>query len=715
MPDLSALLAPRSIAIVGASPDVSIIRGRVQQMLQLRQYSGKLYPISRRHKEVQGVEAFPSMSALPAAVDLAVIAVPAVDVPAALEDCGKAGTRAAYIISSGFAEEGAGKGAALEAQLRQIAERYDMAICGPNGEGLFNRPDNVVANFSPAFANVTQPLAPETDLGKAISVASQSGGIGFSYFHRGRPRQLRFNHIVSTGNETTLTSFDFVDWFIEKGGAGVVMLYLEAVRDADTMRRVAAKAADRGIPIVVTKMGRTEVGARAAASHTASMAGADAVYDAIFRHHGITRAYDIDQQNAIAMAFAFCKLPKGKRVAVLAGSGGSGVWMADTLAAHGLEVPVLDAKTRAAIDGIIPSYGSSANPIDLTAQAVGAVGYAHVAEILQQSPAIDAIVVVGSLAHNTVLKRDAPEFARIVREGEKPMMFCTFTLASPEAFEIGGKAGLPIYTSMPDCAVAVRSLAEYADFQRRWQNAKIAASRPGRPEVERAAVLKSLRSHSKIIGEHDARAILKLAGVPSAEELIATSAEDAAAAADRLGFPVVLKLHAEGLAHKTEIGGIALNIPNADAVKQSFTDMMQRVREKKPELKPQGVIVQPMAKKGIEIVIGVTRDELFGPTLMVGLGGIHVEILRDVAFAPVPLTEDDAARLVKQLRAYKLLEGVRGEPPADMAALCALIATVSRFAADFADEVAEIDINPVIVHGAGQGLTVADALIVKMA
>ncbi len=207
--------------------------------------------------------------------------------------------------------------------------------------------------------------------------------------------------------------------------------------------------------------------------------------------------------------------------------------------------------------------------------------------------------------------------------------------------------------------------------------------------------------------------MLKLSIVPCAEERIATTAEDAAVAADRLGYPVVLKIHAEGLAHKTEIGGVALNLPDAAAVRQSFADMMRRVREKKPELKPEGAIVQPMAKKGVEIVIGVTRDEIFGPTLMVGLGGIHVEILRDVAFSPVPLTAADAARLLRQLRAYRLLEGVRGEPPADVATLCELIATVSRFAADFAAEVAEIDINPVIVHGEGQGLTVADALIVK--
>lgn len=713
MPDISALLAPRSIAIIGASPDASIIRGKVQKMLQLRDYAGKIYPVSRRHAEVQGLTAYASIANLPEAADLAVIAIPAQDVPGALEECGAAGIRAAYIISSGFAEEGAGSGADLQAKLLEVAKRYDMAICGPNGEGFFNRPDNVVATFSPAFAKLEQPLAPETDLGRAISIASQSGGIGFSYFHRGRPRQLRFNHIVSTGNEATLGSFDFVEWFIEHGDADVIMLYLEAIRDADTMRRVASLAADRGKPIVLAKMGRTDVGARAAASHTAALAGSDTAYDAVFRRYGITRAYDMDQQNAIAAAFAFCKLPKGKRVAVLAGSGGSGVWMADTLAVHGLEVPPFDDETRAAIDRLIPSYGSSGNPVDLTAQAVHQVGYAHVLEILQRSPSIDAVVVVGSLAYTTILEKDAAEFRRVIREGEKPTVFCTFTLASPEAFEIAAKAGMPVYTSMPDCAVALRALAEYSEFHERWKAEKELPERMAQTAEQRSGIVERLNAEGKIVGEHDAKNILKLYGIDCPDETVAGDADSAAVAAAAIGYPVALKLHARGLAHKTDVGGIALGLRDPGAVKQAFNAMIERVKSQKPDLAVEGVIVQPMAKKGVEMVIGITRDAVFGPMLMVGLGGIHIEVLKDVAFAPAPITRADAERLLKRLNGYKLLEGVRGAAPADVGALVELVVALSNFAADFAVEVAEVELNPVIVHAHGDGVTIVDALIVK--
>ncbi len=711
MPNLNALLRPRSIAIVGASPDLKIIRGKVQHMLGLRAYAGQIHPVSRSHAEVQGVRACPSILDLPQGIDLAMIAIPARDVPQALEDCAAMGIKAAYIISSGFAEEGAGEGAGLQQQLQDIAAKHDMAICGPNGEGFFNRPDDIVATFSPAFSDLSQSLAPETDLGRAISIASQSGGIGFSYFHRGRPRQLRFDHIVSTGNEAALGSFDFVDWFLDEQ-ADVILLYMEGIRDAETFRRVAARAADMGKPIVVAKMGRSDVGARAVASHTAALAGSDAVYDALFRHYGITRAYDIDQQIDIASAFAFCKLPKGFRVAVLAGSGGSGVWMADTLAMHGLEVPPFDDETRKAIEKLLPSYGSAGNPIDLTAQAVHQYGYAHVLEILQRSPSIDAVVVVGSLAYTHVLERDAAEFGRIIRDGDKPTVFCTFTLTPQKAFDLGGKAGMPIYTSMPNCAVAMRSLAEYAAFQESWR-ARASSAPPPPSGQEREAARRELDRHAGVIGEHDAKTVLRAYGVDCPPEVVARTADEAVEAAGRIGYPVALKIHADGLAHKTEVGGIALNLADADAVRDAHAAMTRRVAELRPDLACEGVLVQPMARRGTEIVIGATRDPVFGPVLMVGLGGIHIEVLRDVVFAPVPMTPDDARRLVGRLRAAKLLEGVRGEAPADIAALSELIATISRFVADFGDDIRELDLNPVIVHGEGQGVTLVDALIVK--
>jgi acyl-CoA synthetase (NDP forming) len=322
----------------------------------------------------------------------------------------------------------------------------------------------VVATFASQVENFSQPLLPETQRGRTIAIVSQSGGIGFSFYHRGRPRQLRFSYVVSTGNEAVLGSFDFVDWCLDEGRADIVLLYLETIRDVETFRRVAIKAADLGKPLIVAKMGRSEAGSRAAASHTAALAGSDAAYDGIFRHYGVIRADDMDQQLDIAAAFAFCPLPKGRRVAVLASSGGSGVWMSDILAMQGLDLPMLDEGTRAAIDCLIPSYGSSANPIDLTAQVVRQVGYARITEILLRSHVVDCVVIVGSLTFPTTLKRDAEALAELTRTSEKPIVFCTYTMASAEAIEIAAQAGLPVFTSMPGYAAAIRAMVDYQDF-----------------------------------------------------------------------------------------------------------------------------------------------------------------------------------------------------------------------------------------------------------
>ena len=471
MPNLTALLEPRSIALIGASPNTGILRGKVQHALKMHGFSGPIFPISKTQSEVQGVKAYPTITDLPQSVDLAMIMIPAANVPETLEACGRAGVRAAYIVSSGFAEEMGGSGAKLQACLREIAARYDMAVAGPNGQGFFNVPAKVVATFSPAVENFAQPLAPETNQGRPIALVSQSGQLGFSYYSRGRLKQLRFNHIVSTGNEATVGSFDFVDWYLDSGRADVVLLYLEAIRDAATFRRVAAKAANLGKPIVVAKMGRSEVGIQAAASHTAALAGSDATCDAMFRRYGITRAYDMDQHLDIAAAFAFCPLPKGRRIAVLAGSGGAGVWMSDTLADQGLEVPPLDSGTRAELDALIPSYGSSRNPIDPTAVS-RELGYVRLLEIVQRSPVIDAIVVVVNLTDLSTMKRDAEALGKLVRASAKPVLFCTPTLASPDAFEIVANAGMPLSTSMLNCAIAVRALADYAAFQERWRSSE---------------------------------------------------------------------------------------------------------------------------------------------------------------------------------------------------------------------------------------------------
>jgi acetyltransferase len=708
MPDLDALLSPRAIAIIGASPDPTIIRGKVQHVLQARGYPGPIYPISRSHAEVQGRKAYPKLAALPQAPDLAVVIIPAAAVPEALEECGRAGVKAAYIISSGFAEEAGEAGAARQARIRAIAEAYDLAIVGPNAEGFFSTAANVVATFSPAVENFAQLLAPDTAKGRRISVLTQSGGVGFSFYHRGRPRQLRFAHVISTGNEAVLDSFTIAEHLIERGQTDILLGYIEGIKDAAAFRRAASKAADRGVPIILAKMGRSEAGARAAASHTAALAGADSAHDAVFRRHGVIRALDMDEMLDIAAGFAFCPAPAGRRVGVMSGSGGAGVWMADMLSLAGLEVPRLDDATRGACEALMPSYGSAANPVDLTAGAIGKVGYAHVVDILQRSPVLDSVVIVGSVASPKRLTEDKPVLAQVAAHPEKPVLFCAYTAAAQAAVDVAAEVGVPVFTSMPGCARAIRAMADYRRFREAW-----AARGPDPAPAPKPGVLSALgRAAGRVLSEHESKAVLEAAGIARAAEALATDADAAAEAAARIGFPVALKIQSPDIPHKTEMGGVALNLADAPAVREAFRAMTDRARTAHPGARVQGALVARMAPRGTEVILGIHRDPQFGPMLMAGLGGIHVEVLRDVAFAPVPVTAEEARALLASLKGAALLGGVRGAPPADLEALAGLMVALSRFAADHADAVEEVDLNPVLVHPAGQGLTVVDALIV---
>ncbi len=706
MPDLDALLSPRSIAIIGASPDHTVIRGKVQHVLQHRHYPGAIYPISRSNADVQGKKAYPNLAALPEVPDLAIIIIPAEHVADAIEECGRAGVKAAYIISSGFAEEAGEAGAARQHRIQDAATRYDMAVIGPNAEGFFNTEADIVATFSPAVEHFAQTMAPDTTKGKRISVLTQSGGVGFSYYHRGRPRQLRFAHVISTGNEACLDSFTIAEHLIDRAQTDILLAYVEGIKDVAACRRAAAQAADRGVPIIVAKMGRSEAGARAAASHTAALAGADSAHDAIFRRYGVIRALDMDEMLDIAAGFAFCALPSGRRVGIMSGSGGAGVWMSDMLALAGLEVPRLDDATRQACEALMPSYGSATNPVDLTAGAIGKVGYAYVVDILQKSPVLDAVVIVGSVASPKRLTEDKPVLAQVAAHPDKPVLFCAYTAAAQPAVDVAAEVGVPVFTSMPGCARAIRAMADYRAFREAW-----AARAPDPVPAPRPAIAAMLRRAGRVLSEHDSKAVLAEAGIPRAPEVLGTGAEAAAAAASRIGFPVALKIQSPDIPHKTEIGGVALTLADGAAVRAAFAAIMDRARTAHPEATIQGVLVAPMAPKGVEVILGIHRDPQFGPMLMAGLGGIHVEVLRDVAFAPVPLTAADARALLASLKGAKLLEGVRGAPPADTAALVDLMVALSRFAADHAAEVEEIDLNPVLVHP--HGLTVVDALIVR--
>jgi len=594
--------------------------------------------------------------------------------------------------------------------LHAIAQRTGMVIAGPNSEGLVNPLRPLVATFSPVFHDASQPLLPQASKARPIAVSCQSGALTFAFLSRGRDRQLAFTYQVSAGNQTVLEAHDYVDWVLDAGGADIFLCYLEQIRDAAKFRAVADKAAHAGKPLIVAKVGRSDAGRRAAASHTGALARAGLADDAIFRHHGIIRGEDLDHMVDVATAFAYCGLPRGPRVAIITGSGGSAVWMADILSAHGLDLPVLEDDIQTRIMALLPSYGSAQNPIDATAQAIGEIGYAPLVEIVRESERIDTILLISSLANESRAIKLGEELAGIAPTSDKPILLSTYTTASPASIAALAGAGIPCYTSMPSCARAIRALVDYGAFQKRLARR---SAEPPAPPAARDAVARALEQSGPVLTEVAAKTLLARYGVPLPLEALATSEDEAVAAARKIGGAVALKVQSPDILHKTEAGAVALGLSGEAAVREFYRAVLARAQAAHPGARIEGVLVQAMARRGQEMILGVTSDPDFGPLLMVGLGGIHVEVLRDIAFAPVPLDTEDALALLDQLKGRALLDGVRGEPAADRAALARLMVALSHFAADHADRVAEIDLNPVIVHAAGEGLTVVDALIVK--
>src|ERR1700733_11985392 len=709
MPDLRPLLSPKSLAIVGAASDESI-RGRLTKQLIGHVFDGPIYPVTRSQDEVLGHKTYKSVADLPGPVDLAVIVVPAAHVISTIEQCGARGIPAAVIISSGFGEEKSAEAAQRDAELRALAARLDMAICGPNSEGLVNPLRPLVATFSPVFHDTSKPLLPQGSLAKPIAVSCQSGALTFSFLSRGQSRQLKFTTQVSSGNQTVLEAHDYIEAALDSGAADIFLVYLEGIRQPARFRQVADKAAQAGKPLIVAKVGRSAAGRRAAASHTGALAQSGAIDDAIFRHHGIVRGEDLDHMLDVSAAFAFCKLPKGNRVAIITGSGGSAVWMADICSAHGLELPVHEDDIQAKIMAMLPSYASAANPIDATAQAIGEVGYKPIVELVRQSQRIDTILLIASVANETTAKKRAQELAGIVAETEQPILLSTYTTATPGAMAAFAEFGIPCYTSMPSCARAIKALADYGRSGERLP--RRAAPQPTTPSI-RQTVGKALAESGKVLTEVQAKALLAAYGVKRVPEFLATGEDDASEAAMRIGGAGALKGQSPHIAHKTEAGAVLLGLNGDAAVREGYRAVLARSKAAHPKAKIDGVLVQAMAKRGQEMILGVTRDPVFGPMLMVGLGGIHVEVLKDVAFAPVPLDAEAALALIGELKGAALLDGVRGAKAADKQALAELMVALSRFAADHAEQIAEVDLNPVIVHEAGEGLSVVDALIVK--
>lgn len=690
---------PESIAVLGASPDTHRIRGRLLHQLRENGYPGTILPINPSYAEIEGLRCYESIAAVGQPVDLALVAIPAAGVGAALEDCAAAGVKNALIVSSGFAEEG-GAASEMQSALVELTQRTGLRACGPNCEGYYNALGRIATTFSPTVETKDDD-ARTLISDRRIGVIAQSGGMGFALFNRGKAAGIGFSYVISTGNEADLSMADFLDYMVEDPHTDAVMLFCETVRDGPGFVAALEKARARRKPIIAIKIGRSDAGARASASHTASLSGSHTAYRAVFARYGVIEAEDMDEAIAIAGVALTCPLPAGRRTGIITVSGGGGAWMADTLTDAGLTVPTLSAATQAKMRKLMPSYGAAANPVDVTAQGSNTgPAMMTVMEELADTDELDMIVLITSLASETRVSLDSERVRAVAARCGKPMTVWTYTLPSPFGRASAAGCGLFVHTDLRDAGTAFGKLAAYAE----------AVARPLPEPLPAADVAPIPPDRSGVLPEWAAKQLLREFLPPSAERLATTAAEAADLAAG-IGFPVALKIQSPDLPHKTEVGGVRLGLADADAVREAYDAMLRDVLGHAPDARIEGVLVQKMAPKGHELVIGMVNDPTFGPIMMLGFGGTTVELFGDVVHAPAPLDPPEAQRLLRGLKSARLLTGFRGSAPVDLAPLALLVARVSEAALAHADRIAEMELNPVILHADGSGLTVADALV----
>ena len=697
---LDSFFAPKSIALIGASRDHEKIPGRLLAMLRKNEFPGRLYPVNPNYGDIDGLKCFSSIADVGQPIDLAIVVIPAHAVLGALEQCAAAGVRNAVIISSGFAEQG-GDSAAMQDAVAALAKRTGMRISGPNAEGFYSEIQRVAATFSPTVdVKPGEPRLVATR--RRIGIVAQSGGIGFAFYHRARALGIALSYVVSAGNESDLGAGEFFEYMVQDASTDVILLFVEGIRDVDRFLAAARRAAEIGKPVIVTKVGRSGAGERAAASHTASMAGWSAAYDAVFASYGFIISNDLDEAVAIAAVLTTNPLPKGDRVAVLTVSGGAGIWGADTVSLQGLQVPELSKPIQQQIGKLLPSYGSARNPIDVTAQGVNSGGLQNSIDLLDASDEVDAILVVLSLSSETRMPFKEAELKPVISAQNKPIVFYSYTLPSLFARTALAASGVVVLSGLTHAGVALRRMVEASKFK---------LARPARAD---ALPSRDLSAHltSEAMSEFDSKSLLRAAGIALPEEVLVTGKSALDAAVARTGFPLVMKIQSPDLPHKSEAGGVRVNIATKGEAFIAYQALLDNARRHRPDAAIQGVLVGPMAKRGVEIIIGTMLDPTFGPMIMVGLGGVTTELFRDVVYRPAPVSAPEAATMLSQLKAVPLLRGFRGAARADIPALCDLIEQVSLLAARLRDDVAEIELNPVLVHPEGQGVTIVDALVV---
>jgi len=697
---IDCLLNPKSIAIIGASGDFSRFTGRTLKYLLKHGYAGKIYPVNPKYKELAGLPCYPNISELPEAVDTAFIQIPSAGVVEAIQQCIGRGVRTAIIHTAGLGESGE-KGKERQKEIKRLAEESGMRICGPNSAGIVNVTGKVA--LTPVVALELDELTP----GK-IGLVSQSGGMTGAFLTRAEGRKIGFSSIISTGNEMDLEASDYIEFFLEDPQTQVIAVFLEGFRNIPRFRQVADLALEKGKPMVVLKIGRTEVGAKAAASHTGALTGSDDVYNAVFKQKGITRVYAQEDLIEVASLFSKSPPPKGRRIGIVTTTGGGAMHLADECAFLGMEFPSPSPKTIAEASRGLPSFASLSNPLDVTMSGVGG-GYRQSLDLFLKDENFDLVLaVVGTSSQfepemgvKPILERD--------KSSAKP--FAAFLNPDAQvALRLLEEKGVPTFKTPEGCARALRHLIDRGAILEKVAKRKEMAPPPLSIDREKVRLLLSGKRGS--LNEYEGKDLLRKYGIPTVKEMIAGDVSRAVAMAGEMGYPVALKILSPQILHKTEAGAVRLHLRSPEEVTAAYAEIRQNAERYNPRAEIQGVLVQEMIREGIEVIVGISRDSQFGPVVLFGLGGIFVELFHDVALRLAPVTVAEATDMVEEIKGSRLLKGFRGKPAADVEAIVDVISRVSQLAVDLKDRVLELDINPLIVCQKGKGVRAVDALVV---
>ncbi|MCD4753836.1 MAG: acetate--CoA ligase family protein [Anaerolineaceae bacterium] len=690
MNPIDLFFTPKSVAIIGASSNPNKLSFGILKNLTSYGYQGKVYPINPKAKEILNLTCYPSILAVPETVDLAVIVLPAQYILQVLKDCAEKGIRAVTIISGGFKEIG-GDGASLELDLLKIARENSMRLIGPNCVGTVD----LHSGLNTSFINGLPPKG-------SIAFISQSGAVLGGAVDYLLNKGIGFSHFVSLGNEADITETDMIEYFAGDPKVKAIMIYAESIQDGARFIEVTKKVTPRK-PVILIKAGRSEAGARAVSSHTGSLAGSQAAYLAAYKQSGVIFADTLDELYSIASGFESQPLPAGPSVVIITNAGGPAALASDALEAQGMTLANLDQSTMDEIRKHVNPAAQVQNPIDMLGGA-SPEEYKTALEIALKDPNVDAVIPI-LVPQSLVNSGEVAEvFGKASQLSEKPMIACLMGKASlAKAFDLLKKYNVPAFPFPETCATVLGKMHQYTQIREQTSAAEVHLTGD---QLKVNQILNKHTTHA--LGEFETRPILQAYDIPVIPAQFASTPDETLEIAEQIGYPLVMKIVSPNILHKSDSGGIALNLKNVDEVRTAYNNMFATMRKHQPDAVIDGVLIQKMASSGQEVIIGMKRDSNFGPLMMFGLGGIYVELFKDIAFRVAPMTQKDALEMIEETSAGKLLKGIRGNQPSDIDAVVDTLLKLSQLAIDH-PQILEIEINPFLVHEIGKGAVALDA------